>query len=274
MKHLWLCADDYAQNSEISKGIRTLYALGHVNAVSCMTNTSFWPEEAQKLKALDGDGVVGLHLNLTHGRPLSEVWRARYGDAFHEVSWLLLKRIDVDVLRAECWAQWLAFQNEMGMPPDFVDGHRHVHQFPQVADVLLEILTTIHFQGLIRVSVHPQWWKIRGLKSIALAFLGGWRLRHLLCAKGFSCNTSFSGAYSFRNAPDYRQYFNLFLAQSLDEGLIMCHPGAHSMDKTDPLRNTRPYELSYFTSENFKADLASHGFTLKKKRIDSNAPVS
>ena len=38
----------------------------------------------------------------------------------------------------EVRAQFEAFADAFGRPPDFVDGHQHVHLFPQVREAVLE----------------------------------------------------------------------------------------------------------------------------------------
>ncbi len=47
-----------------------------------------------------------------------------------------------------------AFEGAMGGPPDYVDGHRHIHQLPQIRSALLEELTRRYGRSLpwIRVS--------------------------------------------------------------------------------------------------------------------------
>lgn len=269
MKAFWLCADDYAQNAEISAGIRDLYAMKRVNAVSCMTNMPLWPEEGRKLAELYQDGYVGLHLNLTQGDALSSVWQQKYGKAFRSLPWVMTHRLSQDVLRAECQAQLTAFCQVMGRMPDFVDGHQHVHQFPQIADVILPLLDVSQFRGMIRVSVHPEWRKIFSLKAAVIALWGGWRLRRLLNVRRIACNTSFSGVYGFRDASHYSDYFKAFLAHTLDQGLIMCHPGYQSLDKTDPLQNSRHHEYLYLSSDMFLNDLTQYGMVLKQKRADT-----
>ncbi|MFO1265796.1 MAG: ChbG/HpnK family deacetylase [Rubrivivax sp.] len=51
-----------------------------------------------------------------------------------------LGRSERELLRREITAQLDAFESALGRPPDFVDGHRHVHQLGGVREVLLEVL--------------------------------------------------------------------------------------------------------------------------------------
>ncbi len=36
--------------------------------------------------------------------------------------------------------QWDLFVSVMGKHPDFIDGHQHIHQFPFIRDILLQLL--------------------------------------------------------------------------------------------------------------------------------------
>ena len=65
-----LCADDYAMTAGISRGILDLLALGRLSATGAMTNRPHWPEWASSLLDFDGRADLGVHLNLTCGRPL------------------------------------------------------------------------------------------------------------------------------------------------------------------------------------------------------------
>lgn len=266
MKELWLCADDYAQNADISAGIRDLYTQQHINAISCMTNMPLWSKEGQELVTLHDQGYLGLHLNFTEGYALSEAWRSRYGQKFHPLWWMIVHRLDCNIVLEECIAQLEAFHQIIGRMPDFIDGHQHVHQFPCIADMLLPLLVKERFQGIVRVSAHERRWAF-SLKSMVIAILGGRRLRRLLKEQGIACNTSFAGIYSFGNAPDYRDYFKSFLTHSVDQGLIMCHPGRVSTDHADPLHAFRHHELVYLQSDVLLTDLQQHDFVLKRKEM-------
>jgi len=112
---------------------------GLVRSVSVIANgttTAAFVERAADL-GLD----LGVHLNLTEGRPLggpqrsltdahgrfpgkAEAWRrAAAGD------------LDPDELRREVTAQWERLA-ALGVTPTHVDGHNHVHLFPVVGEVL------------------------------------------------------------------------------------------------------------------------------------------
>src|SRR5262245_51710288 len=109
MKNIVLCADDYGQAPPISAGILSLIKHRRLSAVSCMVNTPFWREHAQWLKPYSSQIDIGLHLNLTEGKPLSETYQAVHGDTFFPLPTVLrrtfLRVLNQDAIAAECQAQ-------------------------------------------------------------------------------------------------------------------------------------------------------------------------
>ncbi|MFZ4076907.1 MAG: ChbG/HpnK family deacetylase [Legionellaceae bacterium] len=258
-KTIVLCADDYAQNDEISRGILSAVDARRINAVSCMTNVSDWPKHALPLLARRSHVFIGLHFNLSHGLALSHAWKVSYGEQFGGLFSLIRSsyghQLDPYVIKAECVAQLEAFRSELGVYPDFIDGHQHVHQLPQMRDVLLDVYKINQLTGFIRNTAGPFGFS----KAYALACLGGMTLKRRLMREGISTNASFSGVYPFHRAINYRHYFNYFLEKSKDKGLIMSHPGFQSVDPSDPLNRFRYHELDYFMSDAFLDDSAFHG---------------
>lgn len=274
MKSLMICADDYAQNDEISTGIRMAYNAWRINAISCLTNMPGWPKAGRALIKMDPQGVFGLHLNFTFGQALSHEWQHRYGASFKALPLFILynyfKRIDAATLYAECFAQLEAFRKIMGCDPSFIDGHQHVHQLPMVREALLKVFTTEHLQAFMRVSAHHRGLvpgTINPAKAFIIAHLGGHVLRHTLQCENIPTNTSFSGVYPFAQSIRYREFFKHFLSVSDHLGLIMCHPGVHSTDLHDPLHASRHHELEYLMSDAFLSDISTQGFQLSRERV-------
>lgn len=266
-KQVIICADDFGQSDAISLGIHELARANRIHAISCMVNVPGWAASAASLKQLTANVLTGLHFNLTYGRPLSHHWRRQYGQTFPSLgqllSMLLTRRLDAAVIKSECLAQWDAFAEQTGQAPRGVDGHQHVHQYGLLRQVVCEILLEKQYHGACRTSTN-------GLKDIGarvgfpkpmlMCLLGGRSLNRLLMHHRIQTNTSFAGFYPFKHAASYRRYFRAFLEQSSDGGLIMCHPGLASTDRTDPLYLSRHHELTYLMSDLFIQDLKEFGF--------------
>lgn len=298
-KQIIVCADDYSQNKSISEGIVLLAEQRRINAVSCMANLESWTEFNTALHPLQPTTFIGLHLNFTHGEPLSADWKKHYGMQFSNLPVLLknayLKRLSVDVMTAEINAQMHAFTRSMNAYPDFIDGHQHVHQLPIIRAALGHCLNSNHchppeggepsliqYEGSTERGSPPSrgrqiiirktsngWSDLLSTdgfpKRQIIALLGGIAFQKRLTQQSIPCNTSFSGIYNFKHAANYRKYFKQFLAHSQDGGLIMCHPGNLSDDLSDPLHHYRHQELNYFMSDDYLSDLSAQSFQLRVK---------
>jgi chitin disaccharide deacetylase len=248
VRRLVVCADDFGQSEPIDAGILSLARAGRLGAVSCLP---LGPALARDLPALLATGVdAGLHLDLTEGlggspaAPLGGVILRAYFGA-----------LDGAALAAQVIAQLDAFLRLAGRPPAFVDGHRHVHQLPQVRSALLAELTR-RWPGRvppIRVTV-PR--RARGPKAALIAALGGRALRRALDARAIPHNADFAGVYGFEPTAPYRALVQGWLASLEDGGLLMCHPGEAG---DDPIGAARVRELAYLGSPEFEADCTAAG---------------
>lgn len=127
---------------------------GLVKSVSVIANGA--TTEAFVGRARDEGLDLGLHLNLTEGRPLAgpgssltdgrktfpgkaEAWRRAAAD-----------ELDADEVRREVAAQWERL-TALGAEPTHVDGHNHVHLFPAVRELLAELAADLW----VRVPCDP-----------------------------------------------------------------------------------------------------------------------
>ena len=170
LRPLSICVDDLGLHPGVTGSVLQLAELGHISATSAMTQMGHWPEAAQALAPVRGQLDVGLHFNLTEsspegpGMPLGGLIRRS-----------VLRQLDVAQLASSFESQLAAFASVWGSLPDHVDGHQHVHQFPQVRQAMWQVLDRWRDR-------HPGWkpWLRAsvpalpaGLKGQVLAALGG-----------------------------------------------------------------------------------------------------
>jgi predicted glycoside hydrolase/deacetylase ChbG (UPF0249 family) len=276
LRKIWLCADDYGMSPAVSRAIRDLIARGRINATSVMvTAPSFSAAEARALAGLDGGigrgAAIGLHFTLTTPfRPRTTVYRPVSPDgAFLSLGETfkagLLRRLDDNALAAEAASQLAAFRSAFGHPPDFVDGHQHVHLLPQVSDVLLAAMPEAAPGAWIRQCGRgaPLWRRWRDPKGALLDMLSV-RLRTRCTACGVATNPAFAGTYDFKRGGDYAAMFGGFLQNLPEGGLVMCHPGFvdAELQRLDDLTTMREQEHAFFAGERFPAVLATHRVAL------------
>lgn len=268
MKHIILCADDYGLNASVSQGIIDLLRLKRLSAVSCLTTSPFWPEQASWLKPFHVQADLGLHFNLTEGKPLSSAYIQCYGEQFFPLPRLIiqafLRKLDLSVLEQECQAQLDRFVADLGFLPDFIDGHQHIHQLPVIRDAVLRVYEKSlkgknAYLRSVRNIVSSQGWGAK-LKQMIIYLCGSYGFHRLLKKQAIPHNAAFAGIYPFPQASEYAQIFPHFLKNIKDLGLIMCHPGLSTdLDKTDAIANARFQEYTYLAGEQFEMDCQSLG---------------
>lgn len=258
VKRIILCADDYGQNTAISQAIIELINKKRLSATSCLATFLDWEEHAEWLRTLERPVDIGLHFNLTEGKPLLPEFKEVYQDDFFSLPKLMLlafsKRLHPRVIELEFYMQLERFISSLGRIPDFIDGHQHIHQFPIVRDAILRVYEKhLRKYGTYIRSVYKKTSFIN-FKEKIIQLSGARKFRKQLIKRQIPRNTSFSGIYNFKNAKNYSKLFPQYLKESLDGGLIMCHPGLGSDDKTDAISEARCKEYLYLLSDQFLRD--------------------
>ena len=261
---LALCADDFGQSPGTSRVIASLVTAGRLQAVSCLTGFEAWPAAAALTRDWP-DGVdVGLHFNLTEGRPLSEELRAHW-PVLPRLPVLLaiaqLRQFPRGAIAAELAAQLRAFHQARGRAPDFIDGHQHVHALLGVRHLVLAAAAGLGKRTALRNTgrvLGPGF----GFKRWVIARCGGRALLREMRRRRVPHNPALVGVYGFGADDDFRALMRGWLREVPPEGaLLFCHPGADD-DPDDPIRATRPKEAAYLAGDDFLADLHEAGVTL------------
>lgn len=267
-KPLVLCADDYGIAPGVSRGIRKLAEAGRLSATSCMTLFPDWRDEAPQVAELSGRIDIGLHLTLTDHPPLGPMPQLAPGGRLPPLGRLIrlahLRRIDRDELRAEIGRQLDAFETAMGRPPDFIDGHQHVHVLPVIRDVVLALFgSRLELGGAwLRSCAEPVPRILRRRIDVPRAMLISrlaTPLHHRAAAAGVATNDGFAGVTSFRPGRSVVADFAGYLSPGGRRPLVMCHPGEPDdvLAGRDPVLAARAAELAYLAGDAF-GELLEH----------------
>jgi predicted glycoside hydrolase/deacetylase ChbG (UPF0249 family) len=271
-RRIWLVADDYGISPAVSAAIRDLIARGRLSATSVMTSTpSFSPSEATALLDVAGSrAAIGLHVTLTGPfKPLTSGFAPLRDGAFPPLAAMAGRALahlqNLALLKAEILSQFAAFRAAFGRAPDYVDGHQHIHVFPQIGEALLRAVKQAAPHAWTRqcgrAAAAPK--NFSDPKGYILDALSR-RFRRLAKAQGVRTNPAFAGTYSFQPGAAFEQLFPGFLDGLPDGGLIMCHPGKvdDELRRLDPLTTLRECEYAFFLSQRFPQLLAERGYAL------------
>jgi len=255
--HIVICADDFGMHPAVNQAVLELGRLGRLNATSCLVDGPAFADDAGALRQLRQQGgllaaglQIGLHLNFTEtfaqgtgaalpATPLPKLMR---------LAWL--RRLDIGLLRREVARQFDRFEAIMQCAPDFVDGHQHVHQFPQIRDALL-------FEMQRRYPDRSALWlrstrchdrpktlhataqttsialKHRA-KALVIERLGARALRRKMAGR-WRMSRALAGVYDFQGGQAvYAGLLAYWLAAMQTGDVLMCHPASHIMPH-DPL---------------------------------------
>ena len=272
VRRIWLCADDYGMAPGINAAIRDLIARRRINATSVMVGApSFGRAEAAALVAAAGrHAAIGLHVTLTAPfAPLSQDFAPLRHGAFLRLAAMAgraqLRALRPALLQTEILRQCEAFGAAFSRPPDFVDGHQHIHLFPQIREALLRVVKEAAPQAWVRqcgrpLSVRRRFSDPKGLFLDRLSR----HFQRLAAAHGVRTNPAFAGTYAFRAGADYPKLFDGFLDGLPDGGVVMCHPGTvdAELERLDPVTDLRAREYAYFLGDAFTRLLAERGVVL------------
>ncbi len=273
-KKIILCADDYGLAPGIGIGIRQLIDQGRVTATGCMTVSPFWPEEARKLGALSSRADIGLHFTLTDHQPLGPMPSLAPDGRLPPLGRLMarafLGRLDPDEIAGELERQIDRFAAELGRPPDFIDGHHHVHQLPGVRGAVAAAFLRRVSGGYVRYCAEPMT-SLRRIgvatkRAAVISLIGaGWARRGR--RSGIPGNRGFRGVRGFTE-PSYAALLPRWLERAEDDLLIMCHPGQadDALRQVEHVVDQREEELRVLAGDAFGAALRAAGITLSRGR--------
>lgn len=275
---LVLCADDYGMNRGVNGAILELGSAGRISATSCMTNAPGWPEAAGSLPRPGGGMACGLHLTLSWGGPLGPMPRFAPGGAFPPLGRVmraaLLGRLPVAEIAAEVGRQFDAFGDALGRPPDFIDGHQHVHVLPGIRAILLAEAARRGWMGRV-------WFRDPSDRVVAILRRRVGAPKALLVAAlssgfgaaagraGFGTNDGFAGFSPFDPRRDLAREMGAFLTDLGSRPLVMCHPARPCPDSgADAIAASRLREFALLSSDAFTDLLAERGLRLVQAPVE------
>lgn len=234
-KYLVVTADDFGQDIDISKGIIEAHVCGIVTSTSLMVNSEYTEQAVQLLKSERRSIALGLHFNLTYGRPISAAEEVvslvdnlgQFPPSFNpdtlekekpsaldrqvgQVLRDLRRRSHPNDIRREIHAQFRRFLDLLGCLPTHLDSHHHIHRLPDVLNIVEEIAIEYHLP-------------VRQVSPV---------MRDRLWAQGIPTTdvfvNRFWGELDFATSLNHMKQFLKTISRGTTE--LMCHPGHSSSE--------------------------------------------
>lgn len=148
-------ADDYGMTPGVNKAIEKLHKMERLTSVSLLVNMP-WSADAFAFASREGNMRLGVHLNLTTGRPLlpqQEVptlvtSEGQFYDMPSFISRYVARLIDPVEIERELSAQ-IALARENGIRPQHLDSHMHFHALKSLGR-LVDELAAVHGVPTVR----------------------------------------------------------------------------------------------------------------------------
>jgi predicted glycoside hydrolase/deacetylase ChbG (UPF0249 family) len=307
-------ADDFGMNAAVTDGILRGFDEGLLTSTSLLSNApdaaramDGWRElesrrrdgglkSAPRRQRLDDPAAafdLGVHLNLTQGRPLTG---ARFpgellGDngvfpgvfglfrRLRRASKPALQRVEEELT---CQVQFVL---DHGHRPTHLNGHQYIELLPEIGPMVMSLMERFRIPA-VRVAWEPAWRKAFHWPGVGTAqwLLGGakryyaGRFRRTMLACGSNFADAFFGTMTAGTTT--ATTIAAFLAASRGSRLaeIALHPGLLTAERCpradgwhDPLAALRPRELEMVVSAELEAKLVAEGCRLGRLKPEAQA---
>lgn len=227
-----VCADDFGIADDVNRAIVDLAGQKRISAASCMVALpGFDRAMFDKLLAHAGHLDIGLHLTFTDTPLVYGMANAASPGVMALLRRSLYGQMAPGDIACEIAAQYELFTDHAGRPPDYLDSHLHVHQFPGISAGLMQFLqrmdpvtgpyvrnSAMTVRKIIRQGVSP-------LKCLAIGLFGACFSRRLV-QQGWKTNQGFAGIYAYSGYRSYPLYLDRFVScMESPNGILMTHPG-------------------------------------------------
>jgi len=242
MRHLIVNADDYNLTPGVCRGILTAFQEGIVSSTTFMVNLPGSAVAAGLAQKNPGLGL-GLHLNLTKGKPVSlpeKVPSLLSGEEFIPQKLHPQATISLEEVFWEWEAQLHKFIELTGKAPSHLDSHHHIH-----AHYLPAFFQLAQIHSLPVRTITPEMAREARLQGIK------------------TCETFIGDFFGEKVGLDYL----LELLSAIPEGQtaeLMCHPGEpdEELRAVSSYSDNRLKELEVLTSPSLKSFLRDNHIEL------------
>ncbi len=229
-------ADDFGRTDSVNRAIVEGFKNGCLTRTTIMVNMPYFEEAIRLAEMYNFKNRVGLHINLTSGRPLTEEIRKCKGFCTEDGNFngvifknkrlqFFLSPKEKKAVKKEIDAQIEKYL-KCGFIQKHADSHGHIHTFPSVINLILRELEKFKFET-VRISLNVP---VKKIKKIYKIFLN-WKLNEFNCRRGEKCN--YFGAFREIRAFLSRKesgMTEIMLHPNIWEGDVQIGQGLHYQD--------------------------------------------
>ena len=154
---LFINGDDFGMTESCSRAIAEALCGGMIDGATMAANGGYFEEAAALAKSLGFTDKIGVHLNLTEGRPLTDGMRSVTAfvcdGRFHKGYLSDPRRLDEReqaAVRAELSAQ-IDRVRSAGISALRADSHHYIHTFEYIAPLVAEVCRE---KGIVRLRIN------------------------------------------------------------------------------------------------------------------------
>jgi predicted glycoside hydrolase/deacetylase ChbG (UPF0249 family) len=272
MKKLIINADDFGMSREVNEGTKKGIEQGIITSVSVMANMPFFEDAILFLKKHPRVSV-GLHFNITEGKPLIFPKDAknliREDDSFYHwpqlVTRVASKTIKRTEIEMELKRQYVELK-KTGLPITHIDSHHHIHLYPSIFKIVSAFANKEKIQSL-RGNYFNSWnltlgvWKKPIVTQVIVnsALLLS-NIRHADRKHLYEINRF----YDINWGKDLSSKELLRILDNLPEGTteFICHLAIESPTGNKKFLTSRYNALRLLTDSDVKRHLTANGITL------------
>ena len=220
-------ADDFGYAPGVNCGIIDAATRGIVTATGIFANTPDLEQASRALEPIDGLDT-GVHLNLTHGNPLTDEiralavnWGGRFPDKLSLLSALMARTLSTTTIETE-WRAQIDRCVSSGLRISFLNSHEHVHMLPGLFAIVQRLAGEY---GIPHIRFAASEWRARQtggsiVRNLIIGGMGRFASSRCRAAAPVMLGLAASGKLDI-------SYLQDSLA-TLSPGAIyelMCHPG-------------------------------------------------
>lgn len=217
--NLRIIADDLGLHPSVNDGVIFLLKNKHIDGASIMANGKAFEDAVSKIKGLEFQPQIGIHLVLVEEESLTGIeFPKNHNFFFIKYLFGLIKKEDIKKeIEAQIKKCILA-----GIAPQFVNSHQHLHLLPGILNMVIKVAkeNNIKYIRLVNEPIHG---RAKLFRKAQLKFLNllSKMAKKKLDKAGIFYNNVFIG---FINAGNLTQE-DVELARRMDSTELGCHPG-------------------------------------------------